>query len=87
MAISTNPNYTRAYRQLGDFYYHVGSTNEAEKTFKRLKRISPDCAESVYGEGICFLIAGNRSKALSVYTRLKPMSADLAALLFSHIYE
>ena len=86
-AIRIDPDYAKAYYNLGTAYNKSGKYEESIEAYKQAIRINPDDKDAHYNLGLGYLILNDRGSALEQYKILKKLDAEMADLLFNLIYK
>jgi tetratricopeptide (TPR) repeat protein len=73
-----NPNFARAYLNLGVAYDGLGRFIEAIDAYKQAVKIKPDLAEAYYNLGLAHVKLGHGREAINAYKQAVKIKPDLA---------
>jgi tetratricopeptide (TPR) repeat protein len=74
--IAQNPQYDKAYFNLGFIYIEQDSIDKAYRMFDYAIKVSPAYAEAYYYRGLCTLQKGNKEQAASDFRQALTLKPD-----------
>ena len=74
--IELNPDYAKAYNNLGVAYKNQGNTTKAIQLYEKAIELNPDYADAYYNLGVAYKDQGNLIKAIQNYEKAIALDPD-----------
>ncbi len=85
-ALKNDPENIKILNRLGSTYYKLRNFPESVNYFNKAIELSPKDKDLIFALGLVHLRAGDRTKALAIYDRLKKIHVDKAEEFYKMIY-